>query len=255
MDRILRANVRRRPNIHSRKPLLCNRRTVVGCLWMGLENNLLALRSRRLRAYVAALRVPQYCVSGSGFFQTTRLATSLGDTPRRVFFAQLLGPCLAPDAQKGEIHFHFCCSILTFLSFRVQLLAVYSNFVATTLGLPKNQFTTYFKLYLSFFILALFHYAGDYMLYQNWSGRSIEFCLLQAAGIIFEDAVIGIAKRFGYTTKTPLTKLIGFWVFGWFTFCLPLWLDPNLHAGAVEQGVNVSVILGIWKASVKMQVS
>ncbi|KAF5328771.1 hypothetical protein D9619_011601 [Psilocybe cf. subviscida] len=129
-----------------------------------------------------------------------------------------------------------------------KLLTVHSNVAATTLDLPRNTFTTYFKLCLSFFISGLIHYAGDYMLYQNWSGRSMEFFLLQAVGITLEDAVVGIAKTLGYTTKTPLTKLLGFcWVFAWFTFCLPLWLDPNLHAGTGDQGVNLSIILGIWK--------
>lgn len=44
--------------------------------------------------------------------------------------------------------------------------------------------------------------------------------------ITCEDAVIGIAKRFGYTTVTPLSRMMGYsYVFVWFSFSATLWLS------------------------------
>jgi len=118
-----------------------------------------------------------------------------------------------------------------------------SNFLASVLRLPRGTFTTYFKLFTSFFISGLAHAAGDYILYQNFSrGKSIQFFILQAVCITFEDAVIAIASRLGYK-ESKAFKLIGFiWVFWWFTFCIPMCLDPGLRAGIMDEGDHVNRI-------------
>jgi hypothetical protein len=128
--------------------------------------------------------------------------------------------------------------VLTKLDSRVwhqtfrRMLTSNSNFLAAVFYLPKSTFTTYFKLFTSFLISGLMHATGDYILHQNFSqGTSMQFFLLQAVGITFEDAVIALAPRLGYK-QSKAFKLIGvIWVFGWFTFCLPIWLGPQLHAG------------------------
>jgi hypothetical protein len=116
------------------------------------------------------------------------------------------------------------------------------------LGLPKSKFTTYFKLYVAFFVSGLIHYAGDYMLNQDWAGHSVAFFVLQAVGITLEDAVIAVAKRAGLTAS-PLAKFIGFcWVFVWFSFSMPFWLERNFHAGSFDEGLSLpSMIMGLWK--------
>ncbi|KAF5318698.1 hypothetical protein D9619_011004 [Psilocybe cf. subviscida] len=131
-----------------------------------------------------------------------------------------------------------------------QMLTSHGNFVASALGLPKCQFTTYFKLYVSFLVSGIIHGGGDYIFHQNWStGRSIKFFLLQAMAITCEDAVIDMAKRLGYTTITPLSRFIGyFWVFVWFSFSVSFWLEPDLHAGAASSaGHTILPIMGLWK--------
>ncbi|KAF8954003.1 membrane bound O-acyl transferase family-domain-containing protein [Flammula alnicola] len=129
-----------------------------------------------------------------------------------------------------------------------KLLTGHMDFFAKVLHLPKGTFTTYFKLFGSFFISGLIHYAGDYMLFQDWSGTSLRFFLLQAVAITFEDAIIGLAGRLGYTKPTPFFKLVGFiWVFAWFTFSIPIWIDPVVHTGAMDEDVNVSLIMGLWR--------
>jgi len=73
-------------------------------------------------------------------------------------------------------------------------------------------------------------------MFQNFlEGATVQFFLLQAVGITFEDAVIAIASRLGYKESNTF-KLIGFmWVFAWFTFCMPMWLDSQMHSGKMYQ--------------------
>ena len=76
----------------------------------------------------------------------------------------------------------------------------------------------------------------------------MEFFLLQAVAITFEDAIISLAARAGFSTKpNRFFKFMGFvWVFAWFTYSLPMWLDQTIHAGTMDDGLNFSFILGLW---------
>jgi len=126
-------------------------------------------------------------------------------------------------------------------------LTTNSNFLATSLrGLlpPRSLPATYFKLYTSFLISGLIHATGDYVLYHTFSkGGALRFFLLQAVGITFEDGVIAIFSRLGYHKKFIPYKLIGYiWVFAWFTYSMPTWLDPQVHAGTVDERQNFSLI-------------
>ncbi len=133
---------------------------------------------------------------------------------------------------------------------RFQLVTGHTDFFAQVLRLPKGLFKTYFKLFGSFAISGLIHYGGDYMLLQNWSGTSMQFFILQAVAITFEDMVIAVAARFGHTQQNTVFKVIGYmWVFAWFTYSLPMWLEPIVHAGTMDDGVNVSLILGLWNGN------
>jgi hypothetical protein len=116
-----------------------------------------------------------------------------------------------------------------------RMLTSNSNFLAAVFHLPRGTFTTYFKLFTTFLISGLAHATGDYILHQNFSqGTSIQFFLLQAVGITFEDAVIALASRLGYKESRAF-KIIGvIWVFAWFTFSLPIWLEPMVHAGGTH---------------------
>ena len=57
-----------------------------------------------------------------------------------------------------------------------------------------------------------------------------------AVGITFGDGVIAIL---GYGKKSSnvnlASKMLGYiCVFAWFTYCMPIWLDPQVHAGTVD---------------------
>ena len=102
---------------------------------------------------------------------------------------------------------------------------------------------TYFKLFTTFFISGMIHAISEHIPAKLKFSEvgSIQFFLLQAVGITFEDALIAVASRLGYRKPNVFFKLIGFvWVFVWFTFCLPMWFDPQLHGGVM--GNNTAII-------------
>ena len=125
----------------------------------------------------------------------------------------------------------------------------HGDFIAKQLGLQKGTFRTCLKLFIAFLVSGLIHDAGEYALYQRWAGHSMSFFLLQAVAIICEGAVITLAIKAGFSPKpTRFIKFIGFvWVFTWFTYCLPLWLDMVIHGGTIENGLNYSLVLGLWR--------
>ena len=124
----------------------------------------------------------------------------------------------------------------------------HADFIAKQLRLPKNTFTTCFKLFIAFFVSGLSHHSAEYIIYQKWTGHALEFFLLQAVAITFEDIIISLAARTGISSPNPLYKFIGFiWVFAWFTYTLPLLLDNVIHAGIMDNGWNFSLILCLWR--------
>ena len=127
-----------------------------------------------------------------------------------------------------------------------KLLTGHADFITKQLRLPKNTFTTYFKLFIAFFISGLIHHSPEFIIYQKWAGHSMEFFLLQAVAITCEDIIISLAARAGFSSKpSRFYKFIGFvWVFAWFTYSLPKWIDERVHAGV---GLNFSLILGLWR--------
>ena len=129
-----------------------------------------------------------------------------------------------------------------------KLLISHADFIVKQLRLPKCTFTTCFKLFIIFFVSGLIHQSAEYIIYQKWGGHSMEFFLLQAVGIICEDIIISLAVRAGFSSKpNRFYKFIGFvWVFTWFTYCLPILVDKIVHAGLVDDGLNFSLILGLW---------
>ena len=107
----------------------------------------------------------------------------------------------------------------------------HSEYLATVFRLSPGTFRNYFKLYATFFISGVFHYAADYSLRQDWKGASMESFLLQAVAITVEDIMMAAGKRIG-VREGRLTRILGFsWVVIWFSMWIPSYFHPLLTAG------------------------
>ena len=68
----------------------------------------------------------------------------------------------------------------------------------------------------------------------------MSFFLLQPVAIIVENVVIRYANRFPVIVWSRSRwrrwwHLLGYlWVLAWFTYCMPMWLDPLIRSGMVE---------------------
>jgi len=103
-------------------------------------------------------------------------------------------------------------------------------------------------LSFAFFISAIIHHAGDYMLLGYWGGGSFTFFMLQPCAITFEELVIGFSRRAGIQFSSGLSRIIGLvWVGIWFAYTAPILLEPHLRAGFFEDANSVSLILGVWE--------
>jgi hypothetical protein len=76
---------------------------------------------------------------------------------------------------------------------------------------------------------------------------ALKFFLSQAVVITFEEIVIALARRVGFTDSRGW-RIFGYaWVQLWFILSLPWWLQPHISAGLIENGMPYSLILGLWK--------
>ncbi|RXW19039.1 hypothetical protein EST38_g6808 [Candolleomyces aberdarensis] len=125
-----------------------------------------------------------------------------------------------------------------------QFLTAHGTFFANVLGIPKGRFRSYFSLYVAFFISGLIHYFGDYKIIQNWSGGSLIYFTLQAVAITFEDGVVGLVRRSGVKVPPVLAKLVGYlWVVAWFSFAIPIWMEPHVKAGITSNDVSDNAVI------------
>jgi len=113
--------------------------------------------------------------------------------------------------------------------FNPKFLTVHANYAVRVLRLPpKSKFTTYFKLFLSFFISGFIHFIGDYMYTSTLFGSAISYFVLNACVITLEDMVIALGKRAGLR-ESWRWRIVGYaWVVLIFTILLPGWNDPRL---------------------------
>ncbi|KAL4259032.1 wax synthase family protein [Pleurotus pulmonarius] len=115
------------------------------------------------------------------------------------------------------------------------------------LRLPGDAKLTrrYTQLYVAFLVSGALHYWAEYMTLHNFSGGSLRFFLSQAVAIHCEDIVIAAAGRLGWK-QSGTWEVIGYvWVWQWFAWCIPGWVDPLVRIGLIEQGAKVEIIQGV----------
>ena len=108
------------------------------------------------------------------------------------------------------------------------------------LKIPRGTNASFYtQLYVAFFVSGLIHQAGDCLFEKRIVYRSLNFFLLQAVAITFEDFVIYIAKRFllrwgikltpgkaGESWTEMFVRVMGYcWVVVWFCFSWPMFHD------------------------------
>jgi len=136
-------------------------------------------------------------------------------------------------------------------------LTVYCMKVLTTpgqglrqyLSIPKGtRLSSYTLLYTSFFISAWIHHPADYMMLGRYGG-AFKFFISQAFVITFEDSIIALGQRVGFT-DSKAWRILGYaWVQLWFVYSLPGWLQPEFSTGMMQNGMGYSLILGLWNGN------
>lgn len=107
---------------------------------------------------------------------------------------------------------------------------------------PGSKASGYTQLYVAFLISGIMHYLPDYMALRHWGGGALRFFLLQAVAITFEECVQDVGRRLGLRTSWAWKAVGYFWVWSWFAYCLPIWQDPLLHNGVLEE-LRYSVVV------------
>lgn len=80
-------------------------------------------------------------------------------------------------------------------------------------------------------------------------GGALKFFLAQPFIITVEAFAIGLGKRFGLR-EGIIWRLLGYvWVQIWFAYLVPIWIQPQIDVGLMENGMGLSVILGVWEGN------
>ena len=136
---------------------------------------------------------------------------------------------------------------------------VANKFLKFPRGTNRSSYT---QLYVGFFLSGLLHASGDFLVEKRVVHRPLNFFLLQAVAITFEDFVIYISKdlfrRGGIEMKQGkdggwpgvVVRVIGYcWVILWFCLALPVWVDGSNTAGfnSLDRGPITQFLLDRWK--------
>ena len=188
--------------------MFSDRGAFVGCFgMMAAHGASVAAHPHSIQFYKRGGHDCEYYFCRYGTVRTKGLSPHSWITARRLHVAKMLGVCACNI---------FYILIVKNLDSRVwhqslrKYLTSHANFLANTLHLPRGKLATYFKLFTTFLISGLLHAIAEHLFFQNFhEGATVQYFLLQAVGITFEDAVIGIASRLGSRGSNTF-KLIGY---------------------------------------------
>jgi len=70
--------------------------------------------------------------------------------------------------------------------------------------------------------------------------------MLQPMGIALETVIIIVSRRIGVQIHWKMSRVVGLaWVLLWFSYTVPILLEPLLRVGFFESGPSFSLYLGI----------
>ncbi|KAF7341689.1 MBOAT-2 domain-containing protein [Mycena sanguinolenta] len=116
------------------------------------------------------------------------------------------------------------------------------------LGLRSgSNASSYVQLFTAFALSASIHYGAETMALRSWDGGALVFFMLQPCMITVEDFLLFAARKAGMR-EGPMVRRLGYlWVWAWFTLTLPIWEEPLVRAGQMEEGIQFSILMGLWR--------
>ncbi|KAF8157343.1 membrane bound O-acyl transferase family-domain-containing protein [Mycena galopus ATCC 62051] len=131
-----------------------------------------------------------------------------------------------------------------------RFVTTHGKFLAhRVLGLrPGTKASSYVQLFTAVALSASVHYGAEIMALRSWHGGAFTFFMLQPCAIMLEDIVLYVARNILETKDGFAVRVVGYaWVWAWFTLTLPVWQGPLGRAGHTDEGLPVSVLMGLWR--------
>ncbi|KAF7324663.1 MBOAT-2 domain-containing protein [Mycena kentingensis (nom. inval.)] len=130
----------------------------------------------------------------------------------------------------------------------LRFIKTHSRGVACLFGFrPQSPASALTQLFVAFALSASVHYAAEVMSFRSWSaGNAYQFFMLQPCGIILEDLVLRVGRKMGF--QSPKWRFLGYFTtLFWFRLTLPLWQERLVRAGHTDEGIPVSIVMGVLK--------
>ncbi|KAF9459745.1 membrane bound O-acyl transferase family-domain-containing protein [Collybia nuda] len=120
-----------------------------------------------------------------------------------------------------------------------RIFSSHGKYLARCLQLPSgSNSSSYVQLYTAFLISGIIHTNPS-------DARPLYFFIYQALAITFEDAIIALVAKMGFSSPTKAQKILGYiWVLCWFTYSIPEWTDSLITCGLLET-FDVGIISSI----------
>jgi len=72
----------------------------------------------------------------------------------------------------------------------------------------------------------------------------MKFFMLQPVAITLERVVASLLKYSGIRIPTSVSRSVGYvWVLCWFTMTLPIWVEPVIRHGFLEDGWHLPAVV------------
>ena len=103
------------------------------------------------------------------------------------------------------------------------------------------------KLLTAFFVSSIVHYLIDCVALQRLDQfGAFKFWMAQAFVIPLESVFIHSFRNTGIPVPSWAARVTGYcWVLAWFSATVPLWSEPVIRAGFVEDGVHPQAIVNL----------
>ncbi|KAJ6453725.1 membrane bound O-acyl transferase family-domain-containing protein [Mycena sanguinolenta] len=112
---------------------------------------------------------------------------------------------------------------------------------------PGSNASSYVQLFTAFALSTFIHYGAETMALRSWHGGALAFFMLQPCIITVEDFLLFVARKAGMRERATVRRLGYLWVWAWFTLTLPIWEEPLVRAGQMEEGIGFSIWMGLWR--------